>query len=439
MGGVPCAVEPVEQGAVVDARQRTAVLRGLAVLGGEDDRGAAEQVAVREQVDHRPELVIDEPQRAAHERPRQPPVGAVATRPPAGGWQLLGGRDGLEVHPEDARDPHVVTPGVIQAADLVEDRLGLEVVVALSQGVDLRPVVTSAVGDAVDLGGEEVVDTVPGGTVEDLVGRVLVGPGGPHSVPVSDLEDGVDPQVGVRHDAPTGARVDRQQRLVDEPLGPRRQPQDASGETGQALPGVEAAAVLVDGLVEGHVGAAGRVVADPPRGSYGVRRTRIDQRVVVGDVVVDAGRARVPARDLTDQSRERVGGERRAGVGVLRAAVHQPGHRRAGVVGDVPPQVGLVHAVDREQQHVAGVVVPGIAGRGGGQRARGEGSAGEDRGARAQQLGGSGHGSSSALVEVEHVQRPGEVYRCGGNGGWPEGVVSVPVGCPAHGGGRVAP
>ena len=45
----------------------------------------------------------------------------------------------------------------------------------------------------------------------------------------------------------------------------------------------------------------------------------------------------------------RVGGLR---VGVFGAAGGQPRELRVGMVGDVPVQIGLVHAVDRDQEHV---------------------------------------------------------------------------------------
>ena len=93
----------VDDRAVVDAAERCRVDRRLAVLGRQDDRGAAGQaVRARSRCSHPPDLRVDVVERAGQQRAGRA-VGVVAAGQPVGRRQLLRRRHGLEVHPEDRR------------------------------------------------------------------------------------------------------------------------------------------------------------------------------------------------------------------------------------------------------------------------------------------------------------------------------------------------
>src|SRR5450759_4264383 len=68
-----------------------------------------------------------------------------------------------------------------------------------------------------------------------------------------DLEDGVHLQVGVRVDRRAGMWVDRQQGRVDEVARMPGHRKDAARQTSQALAGVQAVGVLVEGLEVGDL------------------------------------------------------------------------------------------------------------------------------------------------------------------------------------------
>ena len=102
--------------------------------------------------------------------------------------------------PKTAGVPTCRVPEWSQTVDLVEDRRDLGAVVLLGQRVVGRPVVAARVGDAVDLGGEQVLDAGAGRAVEDLVGRVLVRPGRAQPVRPGHLEHRVHAEVLVRVD-----------------------------------------------------------------------------------------------------------------------------------------------------------------------------------------------------------------------------------------------
>src|SRR5665811_991257 len=95
-------------------------------------------------------------------------VWVVASGLAARGGQFLCGRDRLEVQTEQGRHADLVRAGMAEAVDLVEDGLDFVVVVLLGLGVVLGPVLPDrqAVGLAVDLWREEVLDPLAGGSLE---------------------------------------------------------------------------------------------------------------------------------------------------------------------------------------------------------------------------------------------------------------------------------
>ena len=265
----------------------------------------------------------------------------------------------------------------------------------------------------VDLRAEEVVDAVATRTraVERRVDRVLVRPGGAHAGVLDDLEDRVDLQVVPRHDRLAGLRVDREGRRVQPRLRVRGQVHD--------LARVRVVAVRVDraALVEGRERAGRWCCREQVR--HGVElvvrrvvdhvatrdRTRAvrgagrEHAVAVLDVVVHAGRARVAAGHQRGAARIGVRRVRRVVVGELGATGGEPGELRARMVGDVPVEVGLVHTVDRDQQHVrdrvlAVVAIAAIAAT----RVRGHG------GCRAADRAGGDHRGDPELRDSTHAK-----------------------------------
>ena len=338
------------------------------MLGRDHDVGVLEQVAPGQPVDHQPQLAVDEAERVPQHRPRHPAAAAVQVS--AGALdavdrregQLLGGRDRLEVHAEDARHAGMRAAAVVAAVDLVQDRPHLDRVVELGVAVVRGPVGAGpgrqrGIGcGAVDLGREQVVDGAPGVAADQLIGRVLVGPRCAHAGIVGDLEDGVHAQVLPRVDRLAGGGIDRQLAGVDHPLldlgdaaGQRKHAGgEARVEVRDAGAGVDRVQVAIQHLGEVDLGAEAAGLAGRARAAGW------QQAAVVAVVVVDARGARVAAGDLGDETGEGVGGDRGGRVGVLRAAVRDPCQHAVGVVADPPAQIGLVQSVHRDQEHVLG-------------------------------------------------------------------------------------
>src|SRR5262249_40823193 len=124
--------------------------------------------------------------------------------------QLLRDADRLEVHAEDRRHAHFSGAGVVLAGNFVQQRLNLEVIVRFSQ--------RDAVGCAAcgNLRSVEIIHTRTGGTVHEIVGGVLVRPGGAPAGGFDDLEHGIHAQeaVWINRGAALG-RVERQRYWVD--------------------------------------------------------------------------------------------------------------------------------------------------------------------------------------------------------------------------------
>src|SRR5258705_318159 len=145
-------------------------------------------------------------------------AGAVGAREAIRGGELLCGRDGLEVHAEDRRRPDLGGAAVVEAVDLVQDRVDLVAVVAHGESVVARPVAGRAGRRrvTVDLGREEILDAGSRRAIEDLVGGVLVRPGRTQAGRASDLEDRVHLEVLVRVDRLAADRIDWELGGVDE-------------------------------------------------------------------------------------------------------------------------------------------------------------------------------------------------------------------------------
>jgi hypothetical protein len=161
--------------------------------------------------------------------------------------------------------------------DLVDDPGDLLVVVV--GGADHADGGVEAIGVG-DLGGVEVLHAGAGGAVHQVVGGVLVRPGGVSTGGAHHLEQGIGPNELVRVDGPAVAlgvelagqpgRIDRVQR-------------DLAG------------LVDVDGLVEDH-GVAGAART--------ARVGRVEHGPVVADVVEDAVADRRAAGGEGEQARE---------------------------------------------------------------------------------------------------------------------------------------
>src|SRR5262249_53247378 len=197
VGGRPGLVDRADDRAVRDSGQVVRVGRRLAVLGRDDDCGAAGQVVGVDPGDHHADFGVDVFECAHQQRAGDRPARRVPARQPVGGGQLLGRGDGLEVHPEDRRGAHVLLTAVVETVDPVQHRLDLVAVVLNGRGVVRGPVIARRVADgvAVDLRGEVVLDPRSGRPGQYLVRGVLVGPGGAQPVVPGYVEDRVDLKV----------------------------------------------------------------------------------------------------------------------------------------------------------------------------------------------------------------------------------------------------
>src|SRR5262249_51357802 len=120
---------------------------GLSVLGGDDDLGRGQHALATQFIDHGPDRVVNEPDRAfqlwredgagrgaARLVPARNVVrgtlrsGAANTRQDRVD-QLLPHADGLEVHAEDGRHGSSQGRGRVAAVDLVEDSVDFDLVV----------------------------------------------------------------------------------------------------------------------------------------------------------------------------------------------------------------------------------------------------------------------------------------------------------------------
>ncbi len=324
------------------------------MLGGQDHRGV---LAVSGGFERRLKFAhrgVDVVQGLGHQRTRGGAAGEVTAGHAVRRRELLRCGDGLEVQAEDGRDGRRSCPGVVLAVDFVQDCLDFVAVVLLGGGVVLSPVAAErsrSIG--IDLRGEEVVHTFAGRAVEDFIGRVLVGPCGCHAGVLGDFENSVHLQILVRVNRSARRRVNREGGRVQEAFRVAGHGQDARGKAAEALPGIEGHRVLVRSFGERHLGAGCCV---PAVGSAGREQGPVERVVVV-----HARGAGVSARQLAHEPRERVRRDRRLGVGVAGAVIHQPGEGRRLVVLDEPVKVLLVHAVHRNQQDVLGHLTLAVA------------------------------------------------------------------------------
>jgi len=236
------------------------------------------------------------------------------------------------------------------SVDQVEDRLHLHVVVGLlrrdavrvdvhlvrrqrigsvalrQRGGEIHTVDGPALRDVgVDLRREEVVDALPGRTVHQVVGGVLVRPGRPAAGGLHHLEDRVHLEEAVRRERMAAAAVLRQREISRI---------HASAE--------ESRQIEVDRLVVDHFRAR-------CPGAVAARRV---ERAIIAVVVVDPGALRRAAGHEREQAGERVRGRGGARVGVDDAAPAELCERRRRMARDPPRQVRLVQAVDAEEQNV---------------------------------------------------------------------------------------
>ena len=193
---------------------------------------------------------------------------------------------------------------------------------------------------------------------------MLVRPGGAQAGVVDHLEDRVDLEVVPRRDRLAGRRVDRVAARVQARLRVRAQVHDLARIRVVAVRVDRAALIkgrerLAAGVVEQirHVVelVVRRVEDDIASGRRLPRRagcTRLVDGVAVLDVVIDTGRTGVTARHDRRSTRIRVRRVRRMVIGELGPARRKPGQLRHRVGLDIPVQIGLMHPVDRDQQHV---------------------------------------------------------------------------------------
>src|SRR5262249_18437495 len=272
--------------------------------------------------------------------------------------------DGLEVHAEDHRCLAGAGASVrAHAVNLIDDGLYLDVVIGLrsrraidvldgrdaarrgkSQG-RVRRVgsscggrQTGAVGGRwatptedvrIDFRRVQIIDVWRANVraINDVVGRVLVGPCSLQAGGMGDAEDRVDFDEVVREYLGAGiVRVEllRQEGRIDAPAKELRR-------------------VEVDRLVEHDLGTGGLARA--------ASRTRRVERAVVAVVVVDTSRLWQAAGKLGEQAWEGVGGRRRRRVRVGDAVARQVCKRGLGILRDPPREVLPMKAIDAEEQH----------------------------------------------------------------------------------------
>src|SRR5215467_6973769 len=103
--------------------------------------------------------------------------------------ELLTDAHRLKIHAEDRRHADGVLSRAIETSDLVEDGLDLEHVVPLDAAIAGRGVLPGNRIVGVDFRRIQVVYSRSGWAVQNLIGRMLVGPGGAPAVGADDLED----------------------------------------------------------------------------------------------------------------------------------------------------------------------------------------------------------------------------------------------------------
>ena len=170
------------------------------MLGRDDDQGRLIEPALFELGDHFADRAVGELDLVQQRRGRGADIVQIATGCADALFdQLLPDTDRLEIHPEDVGNRPPPRAAVVPAADLVEDRLHFQAVVALDVGKAVgpriagrdrglvrqriarqagRPFRRQRHRDRVDLGRVVIVDVGPvAGTGDRRVCRVLVRPG----------------------------------------------------------------------------------------------------------------------------------------------------------------------------------------------------------------------------------------------------------------------
>src|SRR5258708_8187384 len=189
VGTVPRSVESGDNFAVVDPVEGSEIHRRLPMFGRHDDRGATEESPLLESAIHLAKGLVNEVERVGQDRPGSRAVGKIAAKGVPRQvtlrsriWQLLAGRNGLEIHSKDRRRSWVTAAIMPVTIDPVDNGLNFLAVVLLGEQIVRCPVRlvqrsrSGLVRATVDLGRKAIVDAFPGRTGQGQVGGMLVRP-----------------------------------------------------------------------------------------------------------------------------------------------------------------------------------------------------------------------------------------------------------------------
>ena len=275
----------------------------------------------------------------------------------AGLCKLLADTDGLEVHAKDRGHAGMGGSRTVQAVDPIDDGVHLRGVVGLNARVAGGVVIayrrTGELG--VYFRRIQVVDAFTGRAAENLVGRVLVRPGGEATGFLDDLEDGVGAEILVGIDRLALAVNQFALHVVRVELGIDLTERAAAGNVGDEGGGEIVADV--EFLEVGHFGALAAGASGVWQVLAGVGGLGRILRAVVAVVVEQARRFRRGASDLGDHAGIGVGRRGGEGVRVDDAGVGEFGEVAGGMVLDPVGEVYGMHAVHTDQQDVLVVII----------------------------------------------------------------------------------
>src|SRR6267143_3240805 len=253
--------------------------RRLAVLGTDDEQSRIKNVLPLKRIYHGAQRLVGLLQAIGKNVGRRSGAILVTARLPIQLWiyilnaaavlvvlcQLLPHANGLEIHPEHCRHARTGRSVVFQAMDFVNDRVNFFLIVCHRADHAGSCIESVHVGD---FRREEVLDALAGRTIHQVVGRVLVSPGGVATRASDDFEDRVAPDRIMRKHPHTLA-------ILVQPV------REGCGINDIQRDGW-VARVLVNALVENH-----RITGLAGAGSVG----RIEYGSIVANVVKD------PVRD----------------------------------------------------------------------------------------------------------------------------------------------
>ncbi len=189
VGAFPRSVESVDNFAIIDPVEGSEIHRRLPMFGRHDDRGATEESPPLESVIHLVKGLVNKVERVGQDRPGSRAVGKIAAKGVPRQvtlrsriWQLLAGRNGLEIHSKDRRRSWVTAAIMPVTIDPVDNGLNFVAVVLLGEQIVRCPVRlvqrsrSGLVRATVDLGRKAIVDAFPGRTGQGQVGGMLVRP-----------------------------------------------------------------------------------------------------------------------------------------------------------------------------------------------------------------------------------------------------------------------